>query len=135
MNTETSMKRLTLLTFATVACAASMVLAGTIYQLTCPNDGCKYTGEASFFGGRMFALKTGWCTTCGEFTGIRWKRSEKPPEPAFTVWNSRTGQTHGLYPCPKCKKPFLPIERIEDLTHCPKCGKDGLKHKATVMYD
>ena len=130
------MKRSTaLVLLLVVAGTAGVVLAGTIYKLTCSNDACNYKGEANFGGGRMFAMATGWCTTCREFTGISWKRSDKKPAPAATIWDSKTGKTLELHACPKCKKPFLPIESIEDLTHCPKCAKDGLKNVRTIMYD
>ena len=28
-----------------------------------------------------------------------------------------------------------PVLTIEELKHCPKCGKESLKAKLTVMYD
>ncbi|MDP2895840.1 MAG: hypothetical protein Q8Q12_04685 [bacterium] len=110
------------------------VLAGSQYDLVCKNKDCNYKGSIGIGGGFQFEQLTGYCLNCKDFVSLSWNREQKKPEP-LKVWNPTTGQAMLLYRCPKCQNPFLPIEKIEDLKHCPKCNKATLEHNLTIYYD
>ena len=122
--------------------SAGWVLSGTLYKLQCSDKECGHTAELGL-GGTMLAVhKTGFCVNCGDFVAVGWDRprdgvAPKNPEikPVGQVWLPMTGQVKPLYPCPKCKQPFLPIDSIEELKCCPKCKKPTLTAKVSVMYD
>jgi hypothetical protein len=126
--------------------AVAVALAGTMYNVACGNKDCGYRVELGLGGTMLQEVKAGWCVNCQDFVAVGWTRpdtgrrmpGEKPiPEvkPVGKVWLPTTGQVKPLYPCPKCKGPFLPIDSIEELKCCPKCGKPSIKAERTIMYD
>jgi len=113
---------------------ASLLIAGTTYELTCTNKACKHIASLSLGGGRAFAEASGYCSKCANFTSIQWKRGTPEPDP-IKVWNPATGDTLTLHKCPKCTTPFIVIPKIEDVRRCPKCNQPGLQAKPGIMFD
>lgn len=120
-------------------------IAGTIFLLKCNNPKCGFEKELAVGGGFICDTITGYCTSCKDFVFITWRRPDvqqsmkesadksglkaEPPTKVGSVWNPRTGFTD-LYPCPKCHKPFAPIDNatwlaVDGLT-CPKCTNGHL---------
>jgi hypothetical protein len=48
------------------------------------------------------------------------------PVPSARVWDSATGRTLDLYPCPACRKPFAAVTRMD---YCPKCGQKTISEE------
>ena len=134
--------------FACFIVTAAICLAGSMWKLKCENPKCKFTEDVDIGGGGVIACEvTGYCTTCREFVTISWKRpgltgdfkkmqdddktlSDNPPLRLGTVWNPATGLTAALYPCPKCRKPFMEIDSLAtggDERFCPHCTNLTLK--------
>lgn len=104
---------------------AVVAVAGLDLEVKCETPKCGFHDLVSFGGGFVYCEITGYCTTCREFVAIKWKRSsvtgdfrkrqdesvlpEKAPAPVGSVWNPATSMTANLYPCPKCKKPFMEV--------------------------
>jgi len=130
-----------------VALAAAVALGGTMYNVVCANKDCGYKVELGLGGTMLQEAKTGWCVNCQDFVAVGWTRpdaAERMPateprvpeiKPIGKVWLPTTGQVKPLYPCPKCKGPFLPIDSIEELKCCPKCRKPTVSAQRTIMYD
>ena len=113
-----------------LAITTSFSLAGEMMGYYCSNPKCGFMGRLNFGGGFAFEKVTGYCTTCSNFVSISWRDQpasgvgtnttakptppQLPPAKLGTVWNQATGHTADLYPCPKCKKPFMVIDG-EDL--------------------
>ena len=111
----------------------TMVFAEKADELICKS--CGYRAEVEFGGGKQFNQMTGFCVECDDFVYIRWNRDEKKPEPLGQVWNPATGESHPVYACPECGKPFLAIPSIHDVKHCPKCDKETLESKLKMIID
>ena len=124
---------------------AAVVYAASGYSFLCLNKDCGYKTNVSFGGGFVFDQITGYCVQCSQFVYLRWHRKgapevadnlpADPPTPVARIWNPSTGETISLYACPKCAKPFLPIEDETRLTHCPRCGKDKIEKDGRLAYD
>lgn len=110
-------------------------LAGTQYDVRCTDAKCGFTTTIGIGGGRMFEEASGYCQKCAKSVSVTWKREGKPRPLPLRFWDALTGRMREIFNCPACKTPFVNMEQIEDLKHCPKCGKDSLKSKRTVMYD
>lgn len=111
--------------------------AGTLYEVICPEPGCGFKTSFDMYGGMTFDQVQGFCRGCGKSVRIAWERGrdEKKPPPQAEFWDPATGETMRLYKCPECGGVFVPVEKIEDFRHCPKCGKASLKHNTTLLYD
>jgi DNA-directed RNA polymerase subunit RPC12/RpoP len=117
--------------------AGLVAYAGDGFGMKCSNKDCGYNANVVFGGGRLFEQATGYCHTCGKFVHITWPRPGAPlpeggkvvakPEPLAEVWNPATGEVRRIYKCPGCGGGFMEIRAPAELTHCPKCGKDGFK--------
>ncbi|HUT35796.1 MAG TPA: hypothetical protein VNE39_20080 [Planctomycetota bacterium] len=137
--------RMALVVGSVALTAGFLVLGGTMYNVVCTNQGCGYKVDLGLGGTMLYAAKTGWCVNCKDFVAVGWTRpdarglpAEKTvPEvkPVGTIWLPMTGQVKPLYPCPKCKQPFLPIDSIEELKCCPKCNKPTIRARAGILYD
>lgn len=109
--------------------------AGSGYEVECKDAKCGFKTEAGIGGGFVFEEAGGFCAQCNEWVSVTWKRGEKAPVPFAKFWDPKTGEFRRLYKCPKCKQPFVVIEKIEDMKFCPRCKKPTLKNKRTVLYD
>ncbi len=128
-----------------VAClivATAWVYAGDGVSMKCDRRECGYESLVIFGGGMMFEQATGYCQHCQDFVYLRWTRKESPlvapdiklvppPTPIGEVWDSRSGHSLTLYPCPRCQKPFAEIKAQEDLKHCPACKEGTFKPDTT----
>ena len=54
------------------------------------------------------------------------------PEPSARVWDSVTGRTLNLYPCPDCTKLFAAVTWMH---YCPKCGQKTIAEGETGKWD
>lgn len=140
------MRKASLICLAVILCTTTAVLAGALYQLTCPNEKCGFKGNINMGGGMLFENVNGYCVKCQKCVSLNWTRENLPPEikidkktppptPLGQVFIPATGQTESVYSCPTCKGPFLPIRNIADLKTCPKCGKPGLKCESNLQVD
>jgi hypothetical protein len=111
------------------------VHAGTAYKISCTELTCDFQENVGFGGGFTFMKLTGYCVECEHFVKISWRNDERPAEPLGHVWDEFRGENRSVYACPKCGKPFLPIDRPEHLKHCPKCGKAPLSVIWLMYYD
>jgi Zn finger protein HypA/HybF involved in hydrogenase expression len=127
--------RIWLMLVVYVILGASAVYAGTAYRLSCNNLTCNFQEDVGFGGGFTFMKLTGYCVECEHFVKISWRNDERPAEPMGYVWDEFRGEKRPVYGCPKCGKPFLPIDRPEHIKHCPKCGKDSLSIIWMMYYD
>lgn len=127
-------QRLFPLSLVICICSASTVLASSVYELTCKNDACHYTAQASFGGGFLFDQITGYCVRDEQFVHVTWIRGEKAPEP-IKVLVAETGELIEMYRCPKCRDPFLPIKDARDLKYCPKCHRPTLEYRLIGYLD
>ncbi|MBI4970839.1 MAG: hypothetical protein HZC17_03255 [Candidatus Omnitrophica bacterium] len=109
--------------------------AGTGYEVKCADAKCGFKTQAQIGGGFVFEEAGGFCAKCDQWVSVTWNRGEKAPVPFATFWDPKMGEICRLYPCPKCKQPFVVIETIEDMKFCPKCNKPTLQNKRTVLYD
>ena len=114
---------------------ASALLAGSGYEVRCKDAKCGFKTQANIGGGMAFEEASGFCAPCQNWVSVTWKRGEKAPVPLATFWDPETGTQRRVYKCPKCKKPFVVIEKIEDMKFCPRCKKPILENKQTVLYD
>ena len=158
------MRKVSLLIIAALfVMPASVCLAGKLWRCTCTNSECRFEGKFGDGGGWSCDKVAGYCTTCKEFVSIQWDNGNslfddmvedgkntpnettnpkvEGPEQAGTVWSLVAGEK-ALYPCPKCKKPFMVINDVApDGPHtfvglsCPRCGKKTLKLRLGAMYD
>ena len=121
------------------ACAffagAGVSQAGTGYEVTCKDPKCAFKAHCGIGGGMAFEEAAGYCAQCKEWVTVTWKRGGKAPLPFVKFWDPKTGEIRRLYKCPKCKKPFIVIEKIEDIKFCPSCKQPSLQYKETVLYD
>ena len=137
--------RLALVVGSVALAAGAVALGGILYNVACSNKECGYKVELGLGGTMLQVAHTGWCTNCKDFVAVGWTRRDargvpegkRVPEvkPVGTIWLPMTGQVKPLYPCPKCKQPFLPIDSIEELKCCPKCNKPTIKAQVSIMYD
>ncbi len=123
------------------------LLAGSEYELVCENKGCHYSGRVSFGGGRLFEKVTGCCVSNGQFVYLTWDREPIPkgnvrervsnprPSPVGYIWFAGTGQNVPLYQSKDCPQPFIPINSVEELKFCPKCGQPTLRSKLSLLFD
>ncbi len=81
-----------------------------------------------------FEEASGCCKKCGENVSVTWKRGGKKPL-LLEVWDALAGKTRQIFPCPKCKAPFVKVDQISEFKFCPKCGKASLKSRRTLLYD
>ena len=109
--------------------------AGTEYEVRCEEAKCGFVTTIGIGGGRMFEEASGYCGKCAKSVSVTWKRDEKPRPAPVRFWDAITGGMREIFRCKTCQGPFVKIEQIEELKHCPKCGKESLKAKLTVMYD
>lgn len=109
--------------------------AGTGYEVKCKDVKCGFKTQAGIGGGFVFEEASGFCIQCQDWVSVTWKRGEKASVPFTTFWDPQTGETRRVYKCPKCKQPFVVIEKIEDMKFCPRCKKPNLKNKRTAFYD
>ena len=108
---------------------------GTQYAVACSDKRCGFTTGIGIGGGRMFEQASGYCHKCEESVSVTWKRGSKNLPPHIRFWDPFSGIMREIFDCPKCKGPFMKLDQIEDFRHCPKCGKESLKSKRTVLYD
>jgi hypothetical protein len=66
---------------------------------------------------------------------VMWKRDKGKRRLVLSFWDALVGEERQVYRCPKCKAPYVSIEEIEELKHCPMCGKASLKTSGTRLYD
>lgn len=109
--------------------------AGTQYEVKCSNKECSFTTSIGIGGGRMFEQASGYCKKCDRVVSATWKRGSKERPLRLKFWDTFAGKMRELFDCPNCKSPLVRIDQIEELKHCPKCGKDTLKSKRTILYD
>ncbi|OGX14720.1 MAG: hypothetical protein A2351_02285 [Omnitrophica bacterium RIFOXYB12_FULL_50_7] len=109
--------------------------AGSGYEVKCKDPKCGFKTHAGIGGGMAFESAAGFCPKCQEWVSLSWKRGEKAPAPFAEFSDPKTGETRRLYKCPKCKQPFVVIEKIEDMKFCPRCKKPTLENKRAVFYD
>ena len=109
--------------------------AGSGYEVTCKDAKCGFKTQAGIGGGSLFEEAAGFCMPCKEWVSVTWKRGEKAPVPFAKFWDPQTGEIRRVYKCPKCKQPFIVVEKIEDMKFCPRCKKPTLESKRTVFYD
>lgn len=110
-------------------------LAGDGFGFKCADKDCGYKPTIIFGGGMLFEAVRGYCNKCEKFQSINWtrpgapmvKEPVAPPKPLAEVWNPATGHVCRVFKCPAkgCEGSFMEIRKREELTHCPKCGKDG----------
>lgn len=139
--------------------SGAVAFAGSMWQFKCENPKCKFEDKLGIGGGFTFGRVSGYCTTCREFVSITWTGeghkeelkkgnarldiAAKAPTELGNVWNPATGRIAPLYPCPKCKKPFLSIYEIDRMSDagelaklcCPRCGDRTLQVKHQFHYD
>ncbi len=109
--------------------------AGSGYEVKCGDAKCAFKAQAGIGGGSLFEEAAGFCTQCKEWVSVTWKRGGRAPRPFAKFWDPKTGEIRRLYKCPKCKQPFVAIEKIEDMKFCPLCKRPILQSKRTVLYD
>ena len=109
--------------------------AGTQFEVKCSTEQCGFTTSIGIGGGRKFEQASGFCKKCNQMVSVTWKRDEAKEPAALSFWDALTGAVRKIFKCPKCKTPFVKIEEITELKHCPKCGKDSLKARRTLLYD
>lgn len=109
--------------------------AGTRYEVKCETAKCGFTTAIGIGGGRMFEEASGYCQKCARNVSVTWKRGQKPRALPLRIWDALTGRIREVFHCPDCKAPFIALEQIEDMKFCPKCGKESLKGKRTLLYD
>ncbi|MFA5167986.1 MAG: hypothetical protein WC530_05595 [Candidatus Omnitrophota bacterium] len=109
--------------------------AATGYEVKCKDAKCGFKTQAGIGGGFAFETAAGFCAPCKKWVSVTWKRGEKAPVPFAMFWDPQTGEIRRLYKCPKCKQPFVVIEKIEDMKFCPRCKRPILGNKRTVLYD
>jgi DNA-directed RNA polymerase subunit RPC12/RpoP len=114
---------------------ASVSQAGSGYEVKCKDAKCGFKAQAGIGGGMSFEEASGFCAKCQKWVAVTWKRGEKPPVPFAAFWEPQTGETRRLYKCPKCKQPFVVIEKIENMKFCPRCKGSTLENKGTMLYD
>ncbi len=114
---------------------AGTLRAGSGYEVRCKDPKCGFKTQANIGGGMAFEEAAGFCASCQTWVSVTWKRGEKAPVPLATFWDPQTGTSRRIYKCPKCKKPFVVIEKIEDMKVCPKCKRPTLENKQTLLYD
>jgi len=118
------------------------VYAGDGFSMKCDRQECGYESLVIFGGGMKFEQASGYCQHCRDFVYLRWTRKESPlvapdakflppPKSIGEVWDSRSGNSLTLYPCPRCRKPFAEIKDQEDLKHCPVCKEGTFKVDGT----
>ncbi|MBN8420169.1 MAG: hypothetical protein J0L73_14730 [Verrucomicrobia bacterium] len=111
------------------------VRAGSLYEVRCETSMCGFKTTLGIGGGRLFDQASGYCWKCGKTASVTWKREQEKSPLHLKFWDALCGRMREVFTCPTCKGPFVMIEQIEDMKHCPKCGKTSLKTKLTVMYD
>lgn len=109
--------------------------AGTGYDVRCENAKCGFTTSIGIGGGRMFEEASGYCAKCAKCVSVTWKRDTKPKTAPVRFWDAVVGRVREIFRCKTCEGPFVKIEQIEEMKYCPKCGKESLKAKRTIMYD
>ncbi len=120
---------------AACALVATVARAGTGYDVSCKNAGCGFKLQAGIGGGMGFEEAAGYCDGCMTWVTTTWKRGAAAPAPLAEFWDPLTGATRQLHPCPKCRRPYVVVPRIEDLKYCPQCKQPTLEAKAVLCYD
>ena len=120
---------------ALVALMAVPAWAGTEYDVSCSDAKCGFVTSIGIGGGKKFDQASGYCKKCDKAVSVTWKRDREPMPSQLRFWDPLAGQLRAIFDCPKCKTPFVMIDQIEDLKHCPKCGKPTLTAKRTRLYD
>ncbi len=155
------MKLANFIPMTVVALAATSATAGTLLDYNCETPKCGFHGELAVGGGFLFRKVGGYCTTCRQFVSMSWstkpatgdaKQSQEKapdevdmaPQKVGTVWNPATGLNDTLYPCPKCRKPFMDIDPLSLLRAgrsghtslwCPRCTNLTFKVERRGEYD
>ena len=111
------------------------VQAGTRYEVKCTDSQCGFVSSIGIGGGMRFEEASGYCKKCDAMVSVTWKRGEKKQPLLLEVWDALAGRARRIFRCPKCEAPFLKVDQIAELRHCPKCGKESLKTKRTLLYD
>jgi ribosomal protein L37AE/L43A len=109
--------------------------AGTQYEVKCSDEKCGFASSIGIGGGMKFEQASGFCKTCDKMVSVTWKRGEKKQPVVLSFWDALAGKVRKVFRCPKCEAPFVSVDQIAELKHCPKCGKDSLKSKRTILYD
>ncbi len=112
---------------------AATVLAGDGFGFKCADSQCGHKPTIVFGGGKMFEAVTGYCHRCQKVQTVTWTREGAllvdkvvaPPKPLAEVWNPATGQVRRVFRCPGCEGGFMEIRSPAEITHCPKCAKEG----------
>lgn len=109
--------------------------AGSRYEVKCSDDKCGFVSSIGIGGGLKFEQASGWCKKCDAMVSVTWKRGEKKEPAVLSFWDALAGEVRKIFKCPKCETPFMRIDQISELKHCPKCGKASLKSRRTMLYD
>jgi hypothetical protein len=128
------MKR-ALMTFVLSASLAALATAGALRGFRCTDEKCGFQAEVLTGEGKLAIQVAGYCVECGKMRTVSFLRDDlktKRPEPAARVWDSVTGRTLDLYPCPDCKKPFAAVTRM---FYCPKCGQKTIAEEEAGKWD
>ena len=115
--------------------SAMSAWAGSGYEITAQKGGKEVNYRVDFGGGMMFDMYTGFDPATKKFVYLTWNRQEKPPKPAMTFWDHRTGELVQLYKFPNVKNPLPVIPSIEEMKVCPITGDKNFKAKRDVIVD
>lgn len=109
--------------------------AGSLYEVRCTTAECGFVARIGIGGGRKFEEASGYCTKCEKVASVTWPRGEKPETAPVRFWDGLVGRLREVFRCKTCHAPFVKLEAPEELKFCPKCGKESLKAKRTILYD
>lgn len=109
--------------------------AGTRYEIKCSTGSCGYASSIGIGGGMRFEEASGYCRKCDQIVSATWRRGEKKTPLLMEIWDALAGKARRIFPCPKCKAPFVKVDQIAEFRFCPKCGKESLKSRRTLLYD
>jgi len=124
--------------FLTVVLAgslAALAYAGAIRGFRCADDKCGFKAEVHSGAGRLATKVAGYCLECKTMRTVSFLRADlktERPVPSARVWDSVTGRTLDLYPCPECNKPFAAVTRMD---YCPKCGQKTISETDDGKWD
>jgi hypothetical protein len=128
------MKRI-FVTLVLGASLAALAYAGAIRDFRCADEKCGFKAEVLSGEGKIAIQVAGYCVECGRMRTASFLRADlktRRPEPSARVWDSVTGRTLDLYPCPECKKPFAAVTRMD---YCPKCGQKTISETDDGKWD
>jgi hypothetical protein len=111
------------------------VWAGDGYEVTARQGDKELTYRVNFGGGRMFDQYTAFDPESKKFVYLTWERKVKPPKPAMTIWDHRTGELIPLYKFPDVKNPLPIIPSMEAMKVCPLTGDKEFKAKLVMAID